>query len=181
MAIKPERKGSRRKKKKESHARQGERLKPKENRGGTEPRGNVGGIALLHFHRLLQLPGTGTTAFFSFFENGGKEEETGYQRREDREETEQDRKEKTHKTETNSSTHRKNRDQYKQKTQKSHFDIIVLSIVPLPCKSERGRTQAASCHLHHRRNKRKTEREGHTADESEITVLTSLLAISRNR
>jgi len=63
--------------KKKSHARQGERLKPKENRGGTEARGSVGGIALLHFHRLLQLPGTRTTAFLSFFENGGREEETG--------------------------------------------------------------------------------------------------------
>jgi len=68
--------------KKESHARQGERLKPKENRGGTEPRGSVGGIALLHFHRLLQLPGTGTTSFLSFFENGGREKRREKQNRE---------------------------------------------------------------------------------------------------
>jgi len=54
----------------------------------------------------------------------------------------------------------KNRENAIKETQKTNINITISS--NSPCKSEKGRTQAASCDLHHHRNKRKTKGGNHT-------------------
>jgi hypothetical protein len=65
-----------------------------------------------------------------------------------------------------------------KKPKKININITVSSIPP--CKSKKGRTQAASCDLHHHRNKRKTEGAVIYRRERNHRAA-SLLAISRSR
>jgi len=73
---------------------------------------------------------------------------------------EQDRGKKPSKTERKKIHRKKTEKSQIKKPRKTNINITVSS--NSPCKSEKGRTQAASCDLHHHRNKRKTKGGSHT-------------------
>jgi len=74
--------------------------------------------------------------------------------------TEQDRGKKPSKTERKIIHRKKTKKTQTKKPRKTNINITVSS--NSPCKSEKGRTQAASRDLHHHRNKRKTKGGSHT-------------------